>query len=336
MTTSFGTRMRERFDHNRFFWLGIGGALLIVVLLVASTSWGRLGVGKQNVYAEFAQTAGVRTGDKVNVAGVPVGSVTGAKLEGDHVLLTLQVGDDVKLGDDAHATIKLATLLGAHYIDLDPGDGKGLKGHRIPKNNTSVPYNLADVIQEGTPRFEGLDTAKLAESLNVINQQLGGNAQLTAQSLDSIGALSKVINDRKQQVDGLLKDLDTVTKILGDNRNSVLLVITQGEAIANRVMQRQALLRQLLDNIASLTKQLQQIGADNDDQFGNTLDQLNTMASGLQKNKDNLDRLLSTMPPTVRYLSNAFGNGNYGEVGIPWLFPDNWLCFARVAEGCQG
>ncbi|MCX4096484.1 MCE family protein [Nocardia sp. alder85J] len=336
MTTSFGTRMRRRFDNNRFFWLGMGGALLIVVLLIVSTSWSRLGIGNQQVYAEFAQTAGVRTGDKVNVAGVPVGSVSAAQLEGDHVLLTLRVNDDVKLGDDAHATIKLATLLGAHYIDLDPGDGKGLKGHRIPKNNTSVPYNLADVIQEGTPRFEALDTAKLAESLNVINQQLGGNAQLTAQSLDSIGALAKTIDTRKEQVDGLLKDLDTVTKILGDNRNSVLLVITQGEAIANRVMQRQGLLRQLLDNIAALTKQLQAIGAENDNQLGSTLDQLNTMATGLQKNKDNLDRLLSTMPPTVRYLDNAFGNGNYGEVGLPWLFPDNWLCFARVAEGCQG
>ena len=130
--------------------------------------------------------------------------------------------------------------------------------------------------------------------------------------------------------------LDRVTKILGDNRNSVLLVITQGEAIANRVMERQQLLRQLLDNVASLTKQLQQIGAQNNNQIGPTITQLDTMASGLQKNKDNLDRLLQIMPPALRPLNNAFGNGPYGEVALPWLFPDNWLCFARVIEGCQG
>lgn len=112
-------------------------------------------------------------------------------------------------------------------------------------------------------------------------------------------------------------------------------MITQGEAIANRVMERQGLLRSLLDNIATLSRQLQEIGAQNDNQFGPTLQQLNTMAEGLQKNKDNLDRLLSIMPPSVRQFNNVFGNGNYGEVGLPWLFPDNWLCFAHVAEGCQ-
>ncbi|MFE3028115.1 mammalian cell entry protein, partial [Nocardia tengchongensis] len=33
--------------------------------------------------------------------------------------------------------------------------------------------------------------------------------------------------------------------------------------------------------------------------------------------------------------NNVFGNGNYGEVALPWLFPDNWLCFAQVNEGCH-
>ncbi|WP_067999230.1 MCE family protein [Nocardia pseudobrasiliensis] len=331
------TTLRNRFNANRFFWLGIIGVLVIVLLLVVSSTYKKLGVGTQDIKAEFVQTAGVRVGDKVDVAGVPVGTVSGAELEGDHVLLTLQIDNDVKLGPDAKASIKMATLLGARYVDLDPGDGKGSKGKRIPKNNTVVPYNLADVVQIGTPKFEALDTKKLTESLKVLGDQIDGSPQLTAQALDSVGALAKTINDRQQQVDSLLKDLDRVTKILGDNRNSVLLVITQGEAIANRVMERQALLRQLLDNVAALTKQLQQIGSENNDQFGPTIVQLNTIAEGLQKNRDNLDRLLSIMPVSLRYLNNGFGNGPYDEVGTPWfLLPDNWLCFARVIEGCQG
>lgn len=328
-------KLKSRFDSNRNFWLGLLGAAVVVGLLISSTIFNALGVGEQSIKAEFAQTAGIKVGDKVAVSGVSVGRVSDAKLEGDHVLITLSIKDDVKLGPDAHASIKMATLLGARFLDLDPGDGSGLRDKRIPKSNTSVPYNLADVVQEGTPKFEQLDTKKLAESLNLINQQLGDTPQLTVQALDSIGALAKTMNDRKDAVDQLLKDLDRVTRILGDNRNSVLLVITQGEAIANRVMERQTLLRTLLDNIAQLSGQLQAIGAENNDLFGPTLTQLNTMAEGLQKNKDNLDRLLSIMPVSVRTFNNAFGNGNYGEVALPWLFPDNWLCFAQVNEGCQ-
>ncbi|MEU1547665.1 MCE family protein [Nocardia sp. NPDC005745] len=331
------TKLRSRFESNRFFWLGVIGGVLIVVLLVVSSVYKLLGVGEQSIKAEFVQAAGIRVGDKVNIAGVSSGRVVDAELEGSHVLLTLSVSDDVKLGPDARASIKMATLLGARYVDLEPGDGSGLKGKRIPVSNTTVPYNLADVVQVGTPKFEALDTKKLSDSLNLINEQMNGSPQLTAQALDSVGALAKVIDSRKAEVDTLLKNLDRVTRILGDNRNSILLVITQGEAIANRVMERQALLRQLLDNVAALTKQLEAIGAENNDQLGPTIQQLNTMAEGLQKNKDNLDRMLSIMPPTLRYLANSWGgSGPYGDVGLPWLFPDNWLCFAQVIEGCQG
>ncbi|MBL1073195.1 MCE family protein [Nocardia sp. 2] len=328
-------KLKSRFDSNRNLWLGVLGVILIGALLLASTAWRAVGVGERTIKAEFAQTAGLKVGDKVDVSGVPVGTVSDMELEGDHVLISMSVKDDVKLGPDARAAIKMATLLGARFLDLDPGDGSGLPGNRIPRSNTAVPYNLADVVQEGTPKFEELDTAKLAESLNVINQQLGDTPELTVQALDSMGALAKTISDRQDAVDQLLKDLDTVTRILGDNRNSVLLVITQGEAIASRVMERQTLLKSLLDNISTLSRQLETIGAENNGQFGPTLQQLNTMAEGLQKNKDNLDRLLSIMPPSVRQFNNAFGNGNYGEVALPWLFPDNWLCFAHVAEGCQ-
>ncbi|WP_330234191.1 MCE family protein [Nocardia sp. NBC_00508] len=331
------TKLRARFDSNRYFWLGIIGGGLIVVLLLVSSVYKLIGVGEQSIKAEFVQAAGIKVGDKVNVAGVPSGRVVGAELEGSHVLVTLSVRDDLKLGPDARASIKMATLLGARYVDLEPGDGSGSRGKRIPLSNTTVPYNLADVVQLGTPKFEALDTKKLAQSLNLINEQIGGSPELAAQALDSVGALAKVIDARRAEVDTLLKDLDRVTRILADNRNSVLLVITQGEAIANRVMERQALLRQLLDGVATLTRQLQEIGAQNNDQLGPTIQQLNTMAEGLQKNKDNLDRMLSLMPPTVRYLANSWGgNGPYGDVGLPWVFPDNWLCFAQVIEGCQG
>ncbi|MGY5283010.1 MCE family protein [Nocardia gipuzkoensis] len=331
------TKLRSKFESNRNFWLGIIGGVLIVALLLVSSVYKLIGVGEQSIKAEFVQAAGIRVGDKVNVAGVASGRVVGAEIEGSHVMLTLSVSDDVKLGPDARASIKMATLLGARYVDLEPGDGSGLKGKRIPVSNTAVPYNLADVVQVGTPKFEALDTKKLSDSLNLINEQMNGSPQLTAQALDSVGALAKVIDSRKAEVDSLLKDLDRVTRILGDNRNSILLVITQGEAIANRVMERQALLRQLLDNVAALTKQLEVIGAENNEQLGPTIAQLNTMAEGLQKNKDNLDRMLSLMPPTVRYLANSWGgSGPYGDVGLPWLFPDNWLCFAQVIEGCQG
>ncbi|MGW5456560.1 MCE family protein [Nocardia sp. NPDC003979] len=330
------SKLKKTFLGNRNFWLGVIGSLVVVLLLVGSSILQFIGIGKQSIEAEFVQAAGISTGDKVAVSGVQVGTVSGAKIEGDHVVITLDVDSGIKFGPDAHASIKMATLLGARYVDLKPGDGTGLKDDTIPRSNTDVPYDIADVVQVGTPKFEALDTKKLAASLNTISGELGDSPQLVAQALDSVGALAKVVDKRKGEVDSLLKDLDRVTQLLADNRNSVLLVITQGEAIASRVMERQNLLRQLLDNIATLTRQLEQIGGENGNQFAGTIGQLNTMAQGLQKNKDNLDKLLQIGAPTARYFNNALGNGNYGSVSLPWLLPDNWLCFAQVIQGCAG
>ncbi|GGK54302.1 MCE family protein [Nocardia camponoti] len=328
-------KIKSTFLGNRNFWLGVVGSLVIVLLLVGSSAYKLIGFGKQSIDAEFVQAAGIRVGDKVAVAGVSVGTVSGAKIEGDHVVVTLDVDSSLKFGPNAHAAIKMATLLGARYVDLNPGDGTGLKNKTIPRANTDVPYDIADVVQVGTPKFEALDTKKLAASLNTINSQLGDSPQLVSQALDSVGAIAKVIDKRKGDVDQLLKDLNRVTQLLADNRNSILLIITQGEAIANRVMERQTLLKQLLDNVATLTKQLEAIGAENGNQIGDTIGQLNTMASGLQKNKENLDKLLSIGAPTARYFNNALGNGPYAEMAVPWLFPDNWLCFVQVIQGCQ-
>ena len=72
----------------------------------------------------------------------------------------------MNLGPDARATIKMSTLLGAHYVELDPGDGTGLPDDRIPVANTNVPYDLSDVVQVGTPKFEAIDADKIAESLD--------------------------------------------------------------------------------------------------------------------------------------------------------------------------
>ena len=332
---------RPDFAAQRYFWLGVLGTFVILALLIGSSIYKSSGLGQQEVKAEFLQAAGMRPGDKVDVAGVEVGSVKSSKLAGDHIVTTLAVKKDLKLGPDAKAAIKMSTILGKIYVDLVPGNGKGLKDDTIKVENTQVPYNLAKVVNDPEyksqfERVERLDPEKIAESLNVLDQQLGDSPKLTAQALDSVGVLAKVVNQRKDEVDGLLKNLNQVSQVVDDNRNNVLLLVTQGQAIGQSIMDRQALIQRLMDNTGTLSKQLQEIGGENNGQLAPLIQQLNTMSEGLEKNNDNLSRLLQIMPVTVRQLNNAFGTGPYGDVFTPWLFPDNWLCFAHAIEGCQG
>nr|WP_159928412.1 MULTISPECIES: MCE family protein [Nocardia] len=328
------------FLRNRHLRLGLLAAGLVAALLVGSSVLKQARLGDKTIEAEFAQAAGLRPGATVDVSGIEVGAVRSVRLEGPKVVVELRVRRDLRLGPDARAAIEMSTILGRLHVDLLPGDGKGLPGNRIRLINTTVPYNLSKMIQDpqyknSFERIERIDPRKLRQALDAVNQQLGDSPQLAVQALDSIGALAKVVDDRRDEVDALLKGLDQVSQLVSDNQNSVLLLLTRGEAIGAAVQKRQALLRQLLDNVASLSGLLRDMGLENNDQLEPLIHDLNTMSEGLAKNRDNLDRLYEIMPVTLRQFTNVTGNGPYGEVWAPWFFPDNWLCFAQAVQGCK-
>ena len=84
----------------------------------------------------------------VDVAGIEVGEVQAVKLVNDRVEVALRIRKDIRLGANAHAAIKMSTILGRLHIVLRPGDGKELPDNRIRVDNTEVPYNLSKVIQD--------------------------------------------------------------------------------------------------------------------------------------------------------------------------------------------
>ncbi|WP_280200143.1 MCE family protein [Nocardia cyriacigeorgica] len=329
-----------RYSSNRFLWLGVGAAAAVVLLLVGSSVISQARLSDRTIQVEFAQAAGLRPGATVDVSGIEVGAVQAVNLVDDKVVVDLRIRRDMRLGPNARAAIKMSTILGRLHIELTPGDGKGLPDNRIPIENTSVPYNLGKVIQDpkyksSFERIERIDPEKLRTALDLFDQQMGDSPELAITALDSIGALAKVINDRRDEVDVLLKGLDQVSQLAADNQNSVLLLLTRGEAIGNAVALRQNLLRQLLDNVAALSALLREMGIENNDQLGPLIQNLNTMTQGLEKNRDNLDRLYEIMPVALRQFNNALGNGPYGDVWAPWILPDNWLCFAQAIQGCS-
>ncbi|MEV0078500.1 MCE family protein [Nocardia neocaledoniensis] len=333
-------RVPEFLLRNRHLRLGLLAGASVLVLLGASSVLTQIRLGDITVHAEFAQAAGLQQGATVDISGIEVGEVQSVKLVNDRVDVALRIRHDIRLGADASAAIKMSTILGRLHVDLKPGDGKGLPGNRIGLDRTSVPYNLSKVIQDpkytsSFERIERIDPNKLRTALDVFSAQLGDSPAMAVQALDSIGSLAQVINSRRDEVDTLLKSMDQVSQLVADNRNSVLVLLTRGEAIGAAVQQRQTLLTQLLDNVAAMSKLLQDMGIENNGELGPLIANLNTMADGLTKNKENLDRIYEIAPVTLRQFNNLLGNGPYGEIWAPWILPDNWLCFAQAVQGCN-
>lgn len=106
----------------------VGFFVLLGLLCVAylTVKLGRMELASSEGYtvnARFTSVAGLRPGAEVQIAGVRVGRVSGIHLDGEKSLavVAMRLNNDVRLAEDAIASVKTSGLIGDKYISIDPG-----------------------------------------------------------------------------------------------------------------------------------------------------------------------------------------------------------------------
>jgi len=109
--------------------VGLFVVLGLCALAYLSVRLGQLQVGRGNTYdltAVFPTVAGLRDGATVEVAGVQVGRVQDIKLADYAAVVTLRLDKQVKLQDDAIASIRTRGLIGEKFVRITPGGSERL------------------------------------------------------------------------------------------------------------------------------------------------------------------------------------------------------------------
>jgi len=136
---------------------GIAGVLVIVAALVTTGLAYVNPTGQTSYTAHLSTSGGLRAGDEVRIAGIPVGKVTDVRLAGAVVAMTFDVDRSVPVGSESTLEIKLLTPLGGHYLDLDPKGPEPLGRRVIPPQRVTAPFEIDDIIQKATPIVEDVD-----------------------------------------------------------------------------------------------------------------------------------------------------------------------------------
>jgi phospholipid/cholesterol/gamma-HCH transport system substrate-binding protein len=103
-----------------------GAAVLVVALgflAFAVAHSGRTTGSGYSLQARFDHIDGLAVGADVRIAGVKVGTVTGARIDPKTfvAVVSMSVQDDIQLPKDSAASIVSESLLGGKYISLSPG-----------------------------------------------------------------------------------------------------------------------------------------------------------------------------------------------------------------------
>ena len=105
----------------------IAGAVVLVAaagfLGYAVANTGRSTVSGYTLRAAFDNISGISIGSPVRLAGVQIGSVTGARIDAQsyRAVLTFTVQPAVKLPEDSSAEITTEGLLGGNALSVTPG-----------------------------------------------------------------------------------------------------------------------------------------------------------------------------------------------------------------------
>jgi phospholipid/cholesterol/gamma-HCH transport system substrate-binding protein len=104
--------------------VGLFVVLGIVALGYLSVKLGRVTVFGGSGYlitVDFPSIGGLKAGSSVEVAGVEIGRVESIGLADYQARVVLRIQPDVKLQEDAIASIKTKGLIGEKYIRISPG-----------------------------------------------------------------------------------------------------------------------------------------------------------------------------------------------------------------------
>ncbi|WP_262402679.1 MCE family protein [Actinomadura sp. CNU-125] len=254
------------------------------------------------------------------MAGVKVGEVKAVELDGDHVKVTFRVDDGVKLGERTEASIKIKTVLGAHYLGLSPNGTKPMKSH-IPVERTHTPFEVVPAISELGERVGQIDTRQVAQSFDVLSTTFANSPDEVKASLQGLRRLSETISSRDDELHELADRAESVSGLLAERNEDFEALVKDGDRLLAAVQARREVIHRLLVNTVQFSQQVNALINENEAQLKPMLDNLEKVNRVLLKNQDNLDRILQMFGPFARQFADVTGTGRWFDAYLQNLVP---------------
>ena len=218
--------------------------------------------------------------------------------------------NDVALGKNSRAVIKVATILGSRYLALEPEDGGTLPDNTFDLAHTEVPYDLQEALADVTTTYEQVDTDAFAKSLGILGTQMQGLPAVVPEAMRNIQTLSTVIADRRDQLGALLKSTDMVSSTLERQHANIAAMINQGQELIGRFVERSATFHAMMAALTNLVNTLSTTVVTNRGELDQTITNLRQLSDLLAQHDDLLRSTLQAGPVALRGFANASGTGN--------------------------
>lgn len=308
----------SQLNPDRLAVRGAVGTLMLVLVVLISLNLNRLPlVGNSDViHVQFAEAGGLRGGDSVMISGAQVGKVRDVRLDGKHVVADVVITNTgVELGHGTEAKIITVTLLGRAAVELEPsGQGDLEAGETIPLDRTASPYNLTSTLNQLTEETAEIDKKQLAKALEEASATFNASSSDVGPALDGITALSSAVSANDDELRSLVDRADRVTSVLAGRDKQIGSLLKSGRSLLSELDARQKIIIDLLHSARNLSNQLRLVMRDTDDVLGSALEELDRVVDVLNRNKKNLQSVMTGLRGYVTAYGEAVASGPWFDV----------------------
>jgi len=317
----------KSFDQANPFRIGMIGLIVTAALTLSAQNFDKVSILSAHITytAEFAEAAGLKPGDPVQVGGFQVGKVTDIELEAPNVAVRF-TADGVLLGTETRAAIKTRTVLGSKVLRIEPsGDGSLSASDVIPTSRTTSPYLLTDSLGELSTTISRLDTNQITSALDTLSATLDKSAPNLKAALDGVSRFSESIGKRDEALRGMLANANDVSGVLSSRSAQINALLVDGSTLFGALDSRRRAVDELLVNVRAVAAQVSGFVEENQQQMRPTLDSLNAVIGILDKHREDLKNTIKPLQQYAMSLGESVSGGPFFKAYIGNLLPGQFL-----------
>ena len=315
--------------------LGAFATAMILVFIGLVAVFSKFQGTRTNSYAaEFTSASSLKSGAKVKIAGVDVGSVKSVGLTDDNLAeLKFTVDRKFPLPKSVQAFIRYENLTGDRYVELRRGTGDPgaflSPGATLPTSQTEPALDLDKLLGGFKPLFRTLDGAQVNELSNSLIQVFQGDEMGPAINhlLRTTAELTESLADRDTLISAIIDNLYSVLGTLDADRTGVIDSVDRLETLMSGLAGQRGIIGNALTSTAWVTTRLATLLGETRPGIKNTVTNLGRTAEEIMRGEVYVRGLLTRLPLRFKQLSNL---GSYGA----WL--QIWICRQRLIFGAPG
>ncbi|MGH8996138.1 MAG: MCE family protein [Acidimicrobiales bacterium] len=289
-------RIRKRLPRSsiKFFVFGV---ICLMLLALLGIKIGNLSffTSRSTYYAQLADVTGLNAGDPVDIAGVPVGQVSGIQAQRAHALVAISVNAPLKLRSFSDVGMRWRNVIGQKVVYLYPSaHGDVLKpGATFPLSHDVSDASVNALLNSLGPFLQSISPTEGNAFVRSVSGAIEGDTAQIDQLLNSGAAVSKTVGDLNTQIGAIITNLDQVMTAIANRSGDLDSLLSNLQSLSQTLASHNSLLDDVVGNLSQVSGDLAGLLNANQSNLSQTITSLNGVLDTLNQNQANLSKGLS-------------------------------------------